>query len=184
MAWGPRFWALWGDSGPRGGVFEGILDPTKYSKTYIFIGAQTAPTSGRAPASALLPRVAQPRDADPAPAERSRTGAPGPAGTAPQTLSKHRLSRFLGFFALVCLRSRGPPGGPRRPRGPRRLIRGCTLGGNFKCFKGRKSVILGVWAAPGAPETLPKGGGHQRYKPVLGTETVPGRGRRPRKFAR
>ncbi len=30
---------------------------------------------------------------------------------------------------------------------------------NFKLFKGRKSVILGVWAAPGAPETHPKGGG-------------------------
>ncbi len=26
-------------------------------------------------------------------------------------------------------------------------------------FKGRKSAILGVWAAPGARETLPKGGG-------------------------
>ena len=38
-------------------------------------------------------------------------------------------------------------------------IRGCTLGGNFHLFKDRKSVILGVWAAPGAPETLPKGGG-------------------------
>ena len=37
--------------------------------------------------------------------------------------------------------------------------RGCTLGANFKFVKGRKSVILGVWAAPGAPETLPKGGG-------------------------
>jgi hypothetical protein len=28
-------------------------------------------------------------------------------------------------------------------------MRGCTLGGNFKFAKGRKSVILGVWAAPG-----------------------------------
>ncbi len=27
------------------------------------------------------------------------------------------------------------------------------------CFKDRKSVMLGVWAAPEAPETLPKGGG-------------------------
>ena len=32
-------------------------------------------------------------------------------------------------------------------------------GGNLKFVNGRKSVILGVWAAPGAPETLPKGGG-------------------------
>jgi hypothetical protein len=39
------------------------------------------------------------------------------------------------------------------------LAGGCTLGVNFMCFKGRKSVILGVGAAPGAPETLPKGGG-------------------------
>ncbi len=39
-------------------------------------------------------------------------------------------------------------------------IHGCTLGGNFEFVKGRKSVICGVWAAPGAPETpLPKGGG-------------------------
>ncbi len=30
--------------------------------------------------------------------------------------------------------------------------------GNFKLFKDRKSVIFGVKAAPGAPETLPKGG--------------------------
>ena len=30
--------------------------------------------------------------------------------------------------------------------------------GNFKLFKDGKSVILGVWAAPGAPETLQKGG--------------------------
>jgi hypothetical protein len=27
MAWGPRVWALVVDSGPRGGAFEGILDP-------------------------------------------------------------------------------------------------------------------------------------------------------------
>ncbi len=37
--------------------------------------------------------------------------------------------------------------------------RGCTLGENLKFVKGRKSVILRVWAAPGASETLPKGGG-------------------------
>ncbi len=33
------------------------------------------------------------------------------------------------------------------------------FGWEFCFFMGRKSVILGVWAAPGAPETLPKGGG-------------------------
>ncbi len=33
------------------------------------------------------------------------------------------------------------------------------LGGKFQFFKDRNSVILGVWAAPGAPETLAKGGG-------------------------
>ncbi len=37
--------------------------------------------------------------------------------------------------------------------------RGCTLGGNFIFVKGRTSAILGVWAAPVAPETLPNGGG-------------------------
>ncbi len=31
--------------------------------------------------------------------------------------------------------------------------RGCTLGGDLKnIFKGRKSVILGVWGAPGAAQ--------------------------------
>ncbi len=47
---------------------------------------------------------------------------------------------------------------PQRP--PKwRPFRGCPLGGNFHFFKDRKSVILGVWAAPGAPEALPKVGG-------------------------
>ncbi len=39
--------------------------------------------------------------------------------------------------------------------------RGCTLD-SYKIsnlVKDRKSVILGVWVAPGAPETLAKGGG-------------------------
>ena len=38
--------------------------------------------------------------------------------------------------------------------------RGCTLDGCeiFELFKDRKSVILGVWVAPGAPEALAKGG--------------------------
>ena len=40
-------------------------------------------------------------------------------------------------------------------------IRGCTVGGYKICelLKDRESVILGVWAAPGARETIPKGGG-------------------------
>ncbi len=38
-------------------------------------------------------------------------------------------------------------------------IRGCTLAGDFNFLKGRKLVILGVSAAPGAWETLHKGGG-------------------------
>ena len=39
---------------------------------------------------------------------------------------------------------------------PTRSPNDCTLGGNFKCVQGRKSFVLGVWAAP---ETFPKGGG-------------------------
>ena len=37
MARGPRFWALGVDSGPRGGAFEGILDPPKNNNIYIYI---------------------------------------------------------------------------------------------------------------------------------------------------
>ncbi len=46
--------------------------------------------------------------------------------------------------------------------------RGCTLAGSkvFDFVKDRKSVILGVWAAPGAPETRSKGGG--RSPPPFG----------------
>ncbi len=36
MARGLRFWALGVDSGPRGGAFEGILDPPKIIKTTYF----------------------------------------------------------------------------------------------------------------------------------------------------
>ncbi len=36
--------------------------------------------------------------------------------------------------------------------------RGCTLDG-YQIFKDRESVILRAWAAPGARETIPKGGG-------------------------
>ncbi len=38
--------------------------------------------------------------------------------------------------------------------------------GNFDLFSDRKSVILGIWAAPGALEILPKGGG--RSAPPFG----------------
>ncbi len=38
-------------------------------------------------------------------------------------------------------------------------MRGCTLARNFYFLWGRKSAIFGVWAAPGALETLQKGGG-------------------------
>ncbi len=39
--------------------------------------------------------------------------------------------------------------------------RGCALAWHFvfSFFSDRKSAIFGVWAAPGAPETLAKGGG-------------------------
>jgi hypothetical protein len=42
---------------------------------------------------------------------------------------------------------------------PYECMRFGTLGGKVEFFKGRKSVICGVLAAPGAPDTLPKGGG-------------------------
>ncbi len=54
------------------------------------------------------------------------------------------------------------------PHMSRRKMRGCTLAGSkvVKQMKDRKSVIFGVWAAPGAPETRPKGGG--RSPPPFG----------------
>ncbi len=57
----------------------------------------------------------------------------GPSGMAPRALGR---VRFLGWG-----------------------LRGRTLRGSLILFKGRKSVILVVWAAPGAPGTLPQGGG-------------------------
>ena len=39
------------------------------------------------------------------------------------------------------------------------LMRGCTLKGNVKLLQGRKSVILGVWAAPGASVAISLGRG-------------------------
>ena len=52
-----------------------------------------------------------------------------------------------------------PVGAYRGPGVQLAGLRGCTLGKKFKFVKGPKSVIWGVWAAPGAPETFPKGGG-------------------------
>ncbi len=41
MARGPRFWALGIDPGPRGGAFEGMLNPQQIITNIFFIGAQT-----------------------------------------------------------------------------------------------------------------------------------------------
>jgi hypothetical protein len=54
----------------------------------------------------------------------------------------------------------------------------------FKILKDRKSVSFGVWAAPGAPETLPKGGGRSpppfgRASRALGAAQTPKDGRCP-----
>jgi hypothetical protein len=46
------------------------------------------------------------------------------------------------------------------------------LGCDFFLIKDRRSVILGVWAAPGAPEPLPKGGG-LRPPPLAGVSEAP-----------
>ena len=46
-------------------------------------------------------------------------------------------------------------------------------------FKGRKSVILGVWAALGAPETLPKGG-ELRPPPFARVSGAPGAAQTPK----
>ena len=40
----------------------------------------------------------------------------------------------------------------------------------MKCFSGRKSVVLGVWGGPGAPETLQKGGGEAPRPNEMATE--------------
>jgi hypothetical protein len=45
------------------------------------------------------------------------------------------------------------------------LHRACTLEG-YNLFEDLKSAILGVWAAPGARDTIPKGGG--RSPPPFG----------------
>jgi hypothetical protein len=55
--------------------------------------------------------------------------------------------------------TRAPPSnklGPKKDTTSQKQ-RGFTLVAYFKFVKDRKSAILGVWAAPGATETLPKG---------------------------
>ena len=61
-----------------------------------------------------------------------------------------------------------PKSGPEARFSARKHYRGCNLDGYkvLKLFKDRKLVILGVWAPPGARETLPKGGG--RSPPPFG----------------
>ena len=55
-----------------------------------------------------------------------------------------------------------------------------TLAANCNIYlRGRKSVILGVWAAPGAPETLPKGGG-LRPPPFGRVSGAPGAAQTPK----
>jgi hypothetical protein len=51
--------------------------------------------------------------------------------------------------------------------------------GKFTILKDRKSIILGVWAAPGAPETLAKGGG-LRPPPVGKVSGAPGAAQTPK----
>jgi hypothetical protein len=77
-------------------------------------------------------------------------------------------------IARVSVRTEGPPVCATSVVGV--PVRGCTLGVNFQCFKDRKSVIWGVWAAPGAPKELTKGGG-RNPPPIARVSGVPGRGR-------
>ena len=88
-------------------------------------------------------------------------------------------------------RSRGPFKGPRgpfkRPRGPFKGPRGpflrvAALWGLLKIYnllKGLKLVILVVWGAPGAPETLQKGEGKARRPSEMATE-APGTAQTPK----
>ncbi len=46
MAGGPRFWALGVDSGPRGGAFEGFLDPKIILKKNILVPKGRLRTQG------------------------------------------------------------------------------------------------------------------------------------------
>ena len=52
------------------------------------------------------------------------------------------------------------------------------MGGYFQFFKDRKSVILGVWVAPGARETIPLGGG-LRPPPFGRVSMAPGAAQTP-----
>ncbi len=53
--------------------------------------------------------------------------------------------------------------------------------GNSKFVKGRKLVIFGVWAAPGAQETLPTGGG-LRPSPFGRVSGAPGAAQTPKNY--
>ena len=65
--------------------------------------------------------------------------------------------------------------------GPTQPNRGCNLGAYqiSKCSKGRKSVILKVWGAPGAPETPQKCRGDALPPSEMATE-VPGAAQTPK----
>ncbi len=79
--------------------------------------------------------------------------------------------RELGASPIACLWGLERYFYGRAP--PARLTRGCALGGNFHFVYDRKSVILGVWAARGAQEALPKGGG-LRPPPFARVSGAPG----------
>jgi hypothetical protein len=68
----------------------------------------------------------------------------GPAGGRPLALRRPKLHAF---------EATDPPAAIARiASATDKLLeasRGCTLGGNSKFVEGLKSVILGVWAAPG-----------------------------------
>ncbi len=94
---------------------------------------------------------------------------------------------------LLCELARGEnPMGPTSHRGAaskhlelddnRNVIRSMSVAALWmaiqflRLFKDRKSIVLGVWAASGAPETLAKGGG--RSPPSFGR--VSGAGQTPK----
>ncbi len=88
------------------------------------------------------------------------------------------------FFGEPPSGSRQGPGRKQKARSDRRWglhggLRSCTLGGNFQFFKDRKYVILGVWAAPGARETIPLGGG-LRPPPFARVSGAPGAAQTPK----
>ncbi len=69
------------------------------------------------------------------------------------------------FFALVCLRSRGPPGGPRRPMEGPRIAQG---------------VLPGTSRGPGARLKPPKNQYFYCRAPLSGRDRIAPRGGEPR----